>query len=239
MRNAPYRPEADDEDQGQEQDAQQPEAQQSSEMPGIQPLGGDEGTLVYCPTCGMRMQKSTDHCEKCGMRLAGNSPTNSGVPLVNSDPLGGDFSGISDNDIAQINSFVNNSGFSGGIEYNNDGFNNGGIGYNDPGIGGGFGGGNLSSEIEALNQQFANLNSTASDMPAISAPVRQPTRSLLLRRLFPSRSLSHAAWTISRWKPECLKHSSFPKADCRSSTAARCPSRKFPLNLNTILTTSI
>ena len=170
----PVPPEAEDEEQGQEQDAQQPEAQQSSEMPGIQPLGSDEGTLVYCPTCGMRMQKSTDHCEKCGMRLAGNSPTNSGVPLVNSDPLGGDFSGISDNDIAQINSFVNNSGFSGGIEYNNDGFNNGGIGYNDPGIGGGFGGGNLSSEIEALNQQFANLNSTASDMPAISAPVRQP-----------------------------------------------------------------
>ena len=170
----PVPPEAEEEEQGQEQDAQQSEAQQSSEMPGIQPLGGDEGTLVYCPTCGMRMQKSTDHCEKCGMRLAGNSPTNSGVPLVNSDPLGGDFSGISDNDIAQINSFVNNSGFSGGIEYNNDGFNNGGIGYNDPGIGGGFGGGNLSSEIEALNQQFANLNSTASDMPAISAPVRQP-----------------------------------------------------------------
>ena len=169
----PVPPEADDEDQGQEQDAQQPEAQQSSEMPGIQPLGSDEGTLVYCPTCGMRMQKSTDHCEKCGMQLAGNSSTNSGVPLVNSDPLGGDFSGISDNDIAQINSFVNNSGFSGGIEYNND-FNNGDIGYNDPGIGGGFGGGNLSSEIEALNQQFANLNSTASDMPAISAPVRQP-----------------------------------------------------------------
>ena len=170
----PVPPEAEEEEQGQEQDAQQSEAQQSSEMPGIQPLGGDEGTLVYCPTCGMRMQKSTDHCEKCGMRLAGNSPTNSGVPLVNSDPLGGDFSGISDNDIAQINSFVNNSGFSGGIEYNNDGFNNGGIGYNDPGIGGGFGGGNLSSEIETLNQQFANLNSTASDMPAISAPVRQP-----------------------------------------------------------------
>ena len=170
----PVPPEAEEEEQGQEQDAQQPEAQQSSEMPGIQPLGSDEGTLVYCPTCGMRMQKSTDHCEKCGMQLAGNSPTNSGVPLVNSDPLGGDFSGISDNDIAQINSFVNNSGFGGGIEYNNDGFNNGGIGYNDPGIGGGFGGGNLSSEIEALNQQFANLNSTASDMPAISAPVRQP-----------------------------------------------------------------
>ncbi len=170
----PVPPEAEEEEQGQEQDAQQPEAQQSSEMPGIQPLGSDEGTLVYCPTCGMRMQKSTDHCEKCGMRLAGNSPTNGGVPLVNSDPLGGDFSGISDNDIAQINSFVNNSGFSGGIEYNNDSLNNGGIGYNDPGIGGGFGGGNLSSEIEALNQQFANLNSTASDMPAISAPVRQP-----------------------------------------------------------------
>jgi DNA-directed RNA polymerase subunit RPC12/RpoP len=47
----PVPPEADDEDQGQEQDAQQSETQQESEMPGIQPLGSDEGTLVYCPTC--------------------------------------------------------------------------------------------------------------------------------------------------------------------------------------------
>ena len=156
-----------DEDEEEQQSAQQPEAQQGAEMPGIQPLGSDEGTLVYCPTCGMRMQKSTDFCEKCGMRLSGNNQTNSGVPLVNSDPLGGDFTGISDHDIAQIDNFVNNSGFNGGgISYD--------TGYQDQGIGGGFGGGSLNSEIEALNQQFANLNSTASDMPAISAPPRQP-----------------------------------------------------------------
>ncbi|MCI5668402.1 MAG: zinc ribbon domain-containing protein [Oscillospiraceae bacterium] len=156
-----------DEDEEEQQSDQQPEAQQGTEMPGIKPLGSDEGTLVYCPTCGMRMQRSTDFCEKCGMRLSGNSQTNSGVPLVNSDPLGGDFTGISDNDIAQIDNFVNNSGFNGGgISYN--------TGYQDHGIGGGFGGGSLNSEIEALNQQFANLNSTASDMPAISAPPRQP-----------------------------------------------------------------
>ena len=103
-----------DEDEEEQQSAQQPEAQQGAEMPGIQPPGSDEGTLVYCPTCGMRMQKSTDFCEKCGMRLSGNNQTNSGVPLVNSDPLGGDFTGISDNDIAQIDNFVNNSGFNGG-----------------------------------------------------------------------------------------------------------------------------
>ena len=156
-----------DEDEEEQQSAQQPEAQQGAEMPGIQPLGSEEGTLVYCPTCGMRMQKSTDFCEKCGMRLSGNNQTNSGVPLVNSDPLGGDFTGISDHDIAQIDNFVNNSGFNGGgISYD--------TGYQDQGIGGGFGGGSLNSEIEALNQQFANLNSTASDMPAISAPPRQP-----------------------------------------------------------------
>ena len=43
----------------------------------------------------------------------------------------------------------------------------------DSGIGG-LGGGDLNSEIEALNQQFANLNATSSDMPAISAPAPEP-----------------------------------------------------------------
>ena len=134
----------------------------SEEMPGIKP-NSEEGTLVFCPTCGMRMQKSTEYCEKCGMKLGGNS---SSVPLVNTEPLGGgDFSGMSDSDIAQINNFVNNSGFDGSsISYD----------ANDYQGADAFGGGNLSSEIEALNQQFANLNATASDMPAISAPVHEP-----------------------------------------------------------------
>ena len=134
----------------------------SEEMPGIKP-NSEEGTLVFCPTCGMRMQKSTEYCEKCGMKLGGNS---SSVPLVNTEPLGGgDFSGMSDSDIAQINNFVNNSGFDGSsISYDTNDYQGADA----------FGGGNLSSEIEALNQQFANLNATASDMPAISAPVHEP-----------------------------------------------------------------
>ena len=144
-------------------------AQSSEEMPGIKPLGSEEGTLVFCPTCGMRMQKSTEFCEKCGMKLTDNGPTNGGVPLVNTDPLGGDFSGMSEHDIAQIDNFVNNSGFDGSsITYGDSFQDNNGLG------GGNFGGGNLNSEIEALNQQFANLNSTSSDMPAISAPVKEP-----------------------------------------------------------------
>ena len=141
-------------------EAAQPDS--GAEMPGIKP-NSEEGTLVFCPTCGMRMQKSTEYCEKCGMKLGGNSGS---VPLVNTDPIGGgDFSGMSDSDIAQIDSFVNNSGFDGsGISY----------GTNDYDPADAFGGGNLNSEIEALNQQFANLNATASDMPAISAPVHEP-----------------------------------------------------------------
>ena len=152
-----------DEEETQAQGEQPAETPQNEEMPGIKPLGSEDGTLVFCPTCGMRMQKRTDVCEKCGMKLSGGD-SNGNVPLVNTDPLGGDFGGMSDSDIAQIDQFVNNSGFDGsGVAY-------GGI---DDGIGG-LGGGNLNSEIEALNQQFSNLNSTASEMPAISAPVREP-----------------------------------------------------------------
>ena len=134
----------------------------NEEMPDIKP-NSEEGTLVFCPTCGMRMQKSTEFCEKCGMKLGGNSGS---VPLVNSEPLGGeDLSGMSDSDIAQINNFVNNSGFDGSaISYDTNDYQGADT----------FSGGNLNSEIEALNQQFANLNATASDMPAISAPVHEP-----------------------------------------------------------------
>ncbi|MGN1339456.1 MAG: zinc ribbon domain-containing protein, partial [Oscillospiraceae bacterium] len=154
-----------DEEEAQAAAEQPAEAPQSEEMPGVKPVSNEEGTLVFCPTCGMRMQMRTDVCEKCGMRLnGGGSGSGSSVPLVNSDPLGGDFGGISDSDIDQINQFVNNSGFDGsGVSY-------GGIGESAADIGGG----NLNSEIEALNRQFANLNSTASEMPAISAPVREP-----------------------------------------------------------------
>ena len=171
----PVPPEVEEEEENEDAQAneQSASAQPSGEMPGIQPIGNEEGTLVFCPTCGMRMQKSTDHCEKCGMKLNANG--SSGVPLVNTDPLGGEFGGISDSDLARIDNFVNNSGLGGDISYDVSGGSDdmGGLGGGLGGIGG-LGGGDLNSEIEALNQQFANLNATSSDMPAISAPAPEP-----------------------------------------------------------------
>ena len=171
----PVPPEVEEEEENEEAQANEQSAseQPSGEMPGIQPIGNEEGTLVFCPTCGMRMQKSTDHCEKCGMKLNANG--SSGVPLVNTDPLGGEFGGISDSDLARIDNFVNNSGLGGDISYDVSGGSDdmGGLGGGLGGIGG-LGGGDLNSEIEALNQQFANLNATSSDMPAISAPAPEP-----------------------------------------------------------------
>ena len=171
----PVPPEVEEEEENEDAQAneQSVSEQPSGEMPGIQPIGNEEGTLVFCPTCGMRMQKSTDHCEKCGMKLNANG--SSGVPLVNTDPLGGEFGGISDSDLARIDNFVNNSGLGGDISYDVSGGSDdmGGLGGGLGGIGG-LGGGDLNSEIEALNQQFANLNATSSDMPAISAPAPEP-----------------------------------------------------------------
>ena len=171
----PVPPEVEEEEENEDAQANEQSAseQPSGEMPGIQPIGNEEGTLVFCPTCGMRMQKSTDHCEKCGMKLNANG--SSGVLLVNTDPLGGEFGGISDSDLARIDNFVNNSGLGGDISYDVSGGSDdmGGLGGGLGGIGG-LGGGDLNSEIEALNQQFANLNATSSDMPAISAPAPEP-----------------------------------------------------------------
>lgn len=89
--------------------------------------------------------------------------------------VGGEFGGISDSDLARIDNFVNNSGLGGDISYDVSGGSDdmGGLGGGLGGIGG-LGGGDLNSEIEALNQQFANLNATSSDMPAISAPAPEP-----------------------------------------------------------------
>ena len=171
----PVPPEVEEEEENEDAQANEQSAseQPSGEMPGIQPIGNEEGTLVFCPTCGMRMQKSTDHCEKCGMKLNANG--SSGVPLVNTEPLGGEFGGISDSDLARIDNFVNNSGLGGDNSYDVSGGSDdmGGLGGGLGGIGG-LGGGDLNSEIEALNQQFANLNATSSDMPAISAPAPEP-----------------------------------------------------------------
>lgn len=133
-------------------------------MPGIQPIGGsDEGTLVFCPNCGMRMQHNTEICEKCGMRL-GNKPASS-VPLINNNPMdldggfggfgGGGISGFSDNDINRINSFMG-----GGMPsaYGNDNAADNLFGTNSY----------SASDIETLNRQMSNFSASSSEMPAIS-----------------------------------------------------------------------
>ncbi len=75
--------------------------------------------LVFCPNCGMHMQKNPTKCEMCGMAL-GNMPTSSvpktssGIPLFNteSDSFGGfgglgDFGGITTEEAERIDSFMN------------------------------------------------------------------------------------------------------------------------------------
>ena len=132
-------------------------------MPGIQPIGGnDEGTLVFCPNCGMRMQHNTETCEKCGMRL-GDKPTSS-VPLINNNPMdldggfggfGGGMDGFSDSDINRINSFMG-----GGMPsaYGNENAADNLFGTNSY----------SASDIEALNRQMSNFSASSSEMPAIS-----------------------------------------------------------------------
>ena len=136
-------------------------------MPGIEPIGSnkDEGTLVFCPSCGMRMQHNLDFCEKCGMKIS-DKPTSS-VPLINNTPMGLD------------GSFDAFGGAGGGI---GDIFSNGGNQF-DNFIGGGmpsafenaeeteslFGSGGYSAnDMAILNQQISNFGATASEMPEIS-----------------------------------------------------------------------
>ncbi len=128
-------------------------------MPGIQPIGGnDEGTLVFCPNCGMRMQHNTEVCEKCGIKI-GNKPANS-VPLINNNPMDldggfGGFGGFSDSDINQLNSFMG-----GGMPsaYGNENAADNLFGTNSY----------SASDIEALNRQMSNFSASSSEMPAIS-----------------------------------------------------------------------
>ena len=128
-------------------------------MPGIQPIGGnDEGTLVFCPNCGMRMQHNKEVCEKCGMKI-GNKPANS-VPLINNNPMDldgsfGGFGGFSDSDINQLNSFMG-----GGMPsaYGNENAADNLFGTNSY----------SASDIEALNRQMSNFSASSSEMPAIS-----------------------------------------------------------------------
>ena len=146
-----------------EENKQEERGEVQASMPGIQPIGGnDEGTLVFCPNCGMRMQHNTDTCEKCGMRL-GDKPASS-VPLINNNPMdldggfggfGGGMEGFSDSDINRINSFMG-----GGMPsaYGNENAADNLFGTNSY----------SASDIEALNRQMSNFSASSSEMPAIS-----------------------------------------------------------------------
>ena len=141
--------------------------------------GGDGGTLVFCPTCGMHMQKSGAYCEKCGMQLQSNSndqynnlPKNGDVPLWNTESEDYGYANLNDGEIEQINKFMSG----GGITVPDDdyepvdavesisGFD--AIGSYDAASG--------ASEIESLTNQFANMYpSTNTEMPAIGGTVKE------------------------------------------------------------------
>ncbi len=145
-----------------EEEAVQSAENEASE--GMPAIGGasEGGTLVFCPTCGTRMQQSTSHCEKCGMVLQGggsNIPKNGNVPLWNTNADDNSFEGMSDRDIDQINSFMSGGGISAVSYDTNAGMDQfGGAGALDP---------NSAAEIDALTAQFANMCKSTNEMPAI------------------------------------------------------------------------
>ncbi len=154
-----------------EQEAPVQQTEETNEplgMPAVEPISNEEGgVLVFCQTCGMRMQKNTTHCEKCGMQLqagGNNIPKNGEVPLWNTNADSG-FENMSDGDIAQINNFMNGGGIS-VPEYEDDADSLGQFGGAGMGaVGGGIGG--SAAEIDALTAQFANLCKSSNEMPAI------------------------------------------------------------------------
>lgn len=133
--------------------------------------------LVFCPNCGMRMQHNGSICDKCGMAL-GSKPNNApapskGVPLFNNDadPFGGQFGGfggelvgISDDDAARIDSFVN-----GGLDPM---FNSGNSSFNVQAT---------PDDFAQLTEQLANF-SAAAGMPTIEA-----TQNTLIRQKEPEK----------------------------------------------------
>ena len=129
-------------------------------LPSVEPINNEDGSLVYCPNCGMHMQTSNVFCEKCGIRLGNQNDHTQGAPAVNngagSVPLwnaqpqsfGDNLSDYSDDDLDRINNFM--SGNSDADDYSD--VSGGGI-----------------DEIEALTQQLANFGASASEMPEIGS----------------------------------------------------------------------
>ncbi len=146
-------------------------------MPGIQPITSEEGKLVFCQNCGMRMQKTTAFCEQCGMQLQSNQnsgsgysnlPSNNGVPLWNTERIDYGYENISDGEIQQINNFMNGGGIADPDQYNQQ------PQTESENFGGGMdaiGGFNAGGGIDTLNSQYANLCKSDNDnsMPALNA----------------------------------------------------------------------
>ncbi len=156
-----------------EQNAPDASAPADEGMPQVGGSGGEGGTLVFCPTCGMHMQKSGAYCEKCGMQLQSNSndqynnlPKNGSVPLWNTESEDYGYASLNDGEIEQINKFMSG----GGITAADDDYEPvdavesfGGM----DAIGG-------ASEIEAITNQFANMYPSANtEMPAIGGTIKE------------------------------------------------------------------
>ena len=154
-------------------------APEAEGMPGVEPLNSEEGTLVFCPTCGMHMQKSGAFCEKCGMKLQSNSndqynnlPKNGNVPLWNTESEDYGYANMTEGEIEQINKFMSGGGISAPDEYD-DGVS---VQPADDFSGVDSFGGSVAdtSEIEAITAQFSNMYpATNSEMPEIGAAVKQ------------------------------------------------------------------
>ncbi|MBQ4164981.1 MAG: hypothetical protein IJD85_01505, partial [Oscillospiraceae bacterium] len=154
-------------------------APEAEGMPGVEPLNSEEGTLVFCPTCGMHMQKSGAFCEKCGMKLQSNSndqynnlPKNGNVPLWNTESEDYGYANMTEGEIDQINKFMSGGGISAPDDYGDGSSVQPVV---DFGGADSFGGSVAdTSEIEAITAQFSNMYpATNSEMPEIGAAVKQ------------------------------------------------------------------
>ncbi len=139
----------------------------------------ENGSLVFCPNCGMHIQSSTNFCEICGIRLHGAKQE---IPLINPNPVdpfaeysggldGGDNSGGLDEGITYGNEFADYVG-GGGITPSEDTMFGGGIGE---GIGEGIGDpGIADNELEELQKQLDSFSAAGEIAPVFTqGPVRQ------------------------------------------------------------------
>ena len=156
-------------------------AEAPQEMPQIEPLSNDGGTLVFCQNCGMRMQSSTAYCEQCGQQLQANNnnnsndpysnlPKNGNVPLWNTEQVDYGYETMSEGEIEQINKFMSG----GGIEAPEEEYNEIGADTTFDNAIGGADGSSIAaiegavSQMDALSAQYTNtVQPSGNEMPAI------------------------------------------------------------------------